>query len=114
MDPNTGRLRALSADEANVLNLMQKSQKNVMIVGDGKPEFSKASFVTPLNLVGLERVPEGLQQEAQDALGGQQETFVDLKSDTGLAKWAAKRRKENKKKTKKKMAKKSRKINRKK
>lgn len=118
MDPNTGRLRSLSMEESDMLDLMQKSQKKIepVIVEEPRPDPSRSIFrpTRSPELLGLEPLPPELHAEAEEALAGERETFIDLKGDSGLAKWAKKRRKDNKKKTKKKMAKKSRKINRKK
>ena len=106
MDPNTGRLRSLSHDEDSLLSQMEKSQKDSALKeldGIGK------------KLEGLERVPEELRQEAKDLLAGREETYVDLKSNSGLAKWAQKRRSaKDKKKMRRKMVKNSKKKNRKK
>lgn len=94
MDPNTGRLRALSDEESSMLSLM----KNI-----------------PEKLKGLEPLPERLNEEAVKELAGRKECFVDLNSNTSLAKWAKKKRSAAQKKNKRrKMAKKSRKINRRK
>lgn len=103
MDPNTGRLRALSEDECSVLSMMQKS--------------GTAEKDIPEELKGLEPLPDKLQEEAEKELAGRKEAFVDLKADTPLANWARKRRKTSTAKMKKKrrkMAQQSRKINRKK
>ncbi len=119
MDPNTGRLRALTPQDADLMGLMEKGQEEkkpkIMVVGEPPVDLSQAVFLNNRpELVGLERLPSELEGEAKEALAGKTETMVDLKGDSGLARWAKRKRKENKKKSKKKMAKKSRKINRKK
>lgn len=103
MDPNTGRLRALTEEESSMLSLMKSDEDtDNILVAEG--------------LKGLEELPEELNKEAQKELAGRKETFIDLKSDTPLARWAAKRRvsSSQKKKRKRKIVKQSRKINRKK
>lgn len=104
MDPNTGRLRALSSDESSMLEMMQKG---------GTAVEEKAISE---ELKGLEPLPEVLNKEAEKILNGKKETYVDLKSDTPLAKWAKKRRTVSaakKKKIRRKVAKQSQKTNRK-
>jgi hypothetical protein len=112
MDPNTGRLRALSGDESSMLSMMQDAKTAV-----------EENILEELR--GLEPLPEELHKEAEKELDGKKETYVDLKSDSSLAKWARKRRAESaqkrraesaakKKKKRRKTAKQSQKINRKK
>lgn len=93
MDPNTGRLRSLSPEEFDMISSMKKSD-------------------LPKSLKSLEPLSDDLQEEAEKELAGRKETFIDLKSNSNLAKWAAKKRRD-KKKIKRKMAKKSKRINRK-
>lgn len=105
MDPQTGRLRALSDEESSVLSVMERVET---IKEEKMAE----------ELKGLEPLPENLQKEAEKELAGRKETFVDLKADTPLAKWARKRRNmmspAKKKKKRRKMTKQSQRINRKK
>jgi len=106
MDPNTGRLRALSDDESSILKMMENTK--IAVVED---------YSVPEALKGLESLPVELFKEAEKELDGKKETYVDLKSNSPLAKWAQKRRTESaakKKKKRRKTAKQSQKINRKK
>jgi len=105
MDPNTGRLRALSSDEFSMLSMMEDAAETVV----------RGQRRVPDELKGLEPLPEELNKEAEKVLNGKKETYVDLKSDSPLAKWAQKRRKASaakKKKKRRKMAKQSQKTNR--
>lgn len=102
MDPYTGRLRSLSEEDTSIMSLMNKA---AALTEDQKKQADK--------LEGLERVPKALESEAKKELAGRDECYVDIRSNSKLAKWASRRRK-NKKKIKRNMAKQSRKINRKK
>lgn len=117
MDPNTGRLRALSEEESSVLSMMQQGTAVEEIPEETLKSTEDVEKIKE-NLKGLEPLPDELQKEAEKELAGQKETYVDLNSDSPLAKWAADRRKKNtpamKKKKRRKTAKKSRRINRKK
>ena len=58
-------------------------------------------------------VPKEHEKEANELLGDQEQTFVDLDKDTPLVNWAKAQRKDGMSKAKRKMVKKSRKQNRK-
>ena len=106
MDPTTGRLRALSEEESSVMSLIEKGSK-----------LSSKEQAVAETLEGFESLPENLHQDAQKELNGLKETIVDLNTQTPLAQWARKKRKEkkvSKKKIRRKMAQHSRKMNRKK
>lgn len=63
---------------------------------------------------GLTPIPEELQSNAEEALGGRDQTTIDLGGNTPLANWARQERQHRKKSNKVKMAKASRSRNRRK
>lgn len=70
-------------------------------------------FLKELSKKSLDKykiIPENLVQEADQALDGKKETYINLKGKSKLANWANKKRKEKKKKRR--IVKASRKNNR--
>jgi hypothetical protein len=89
MNVNTGELRMLTAGAEKDKELMKALMED-----------------------GFRPVPEKLQEEANKELNGKENTFVDIRGKTPLAKWAKHQREKDKKKAKRKAAKASRKLNR--
>jgi inorganic pyrophosphatase len=89
MNVNTGELRMLAAGAERDKELLKALMEE-----------------------GFRPVPQELQEEAAKELNGKEETFVNLKGSTPLAKWAKNQREKDKKKAKRKLAKASRKLNR--
>jgi hypothetical protein len=86
MNVNTGELRAIA---------------DAMEIEELKKEWGDS----------LRIVPEGMKEEAVEALHGSNRVFIDLKADTPLANFAKKERNKNRK-AKRKMVQASRKRNR--
>lgn len=104
MDPNTGRLVALDADESE---LLEKKQSGLLTEEDKKEMAEKIE-----ELSGLQPLPHELEAAAKRVLKGKREGKVSLTSGGKLSKWAASQRKTQKKNKRRKIAKQSRKINR--
>ena len=69
---------------------------------------TSTGHITALKLDGYTPIPRHLQEDANAALNGKPEAYINLKDNTSLAKWADKKRK-----NKRKAVRQSRKANRK-
>ena len=108
MNVDTGHLVRLSELFKEELKEKEGKEEKVMSYEQYKEERMKELTKTK----GYEPVPKRMQEQAETALEGKKESYINLNGDSDLAKWAGMKREQKKRKHKRKITKASKRANR--